>query len=188
MEFTFFNNYIGWRLLECRSDPMSLLSRKTSEQPKTAVSSSDVFFNFSPQTHPAAQPTAAKLKTQTGVMEKMKSSCPDLFQSNPGVKSVQQGNEIFHTSQLYASGGKNAVSMEELAHNLSEYDLCLAVSAISPEKNTTTLAMLDANHINEALKTNAEFITLKTGERGHMVVSFQKKNGLHWIKSIDYHL
>lgn len=166
---------------------MSLLSRKSAAQPQTTVTSSDIFFNFSPQTHPANMPTAQKLKQQTDVMEKMKALNLDIFKSNPAVKSVQHGHDVYHTSQIYTANNKNSVSVEELAHNLSEYDLCLAVSAISPSTNSTMLAMLDGNNLKNALQANETSVTLPTGQKGHMVVSFQKKNNLHWISSVDFH-
>ena len=80
---------------------MSLLSRKNAAQPKTTVTASDVFFNFSPQAHPGTMPTAQKLKLQTEVIQKMKSSNLDIFKSNHAahhrvlhIKGERRGDSI----------------------------------------------------------------------------------------------
>ena len=171
---------------------MSLLSKKNAAQPKTTVTASDIFFNFSPQAHPGTMPTAQKLKLQTEVIQKMKSSNLDIFKSNPAVKSVQvghdgEGYDVYHTSQIYTTGAKHSSSVEELAHALSEHDLCLAVSAISPSINSTTLSMLDGKTLKDALKANQTSVSLPAGEKGHMVVSWKKQGGLNWISSVDFH-
>ena len=171
---------------------MSLLSRKNTAQPKTAVTASDIFFNFSPQTHPGTMPTAQKLKQQTEVIQNMKSSNLDIFKSNPAVKSVQKGHDgqeydVYHTSQIYTAGAKHSSSVEELAHALNEHDLCLAVSAISPSANTTTLSMMDGKTLSNALRENQTSVSLPAGDKGHMVVSWKKQEGLNWISSVDFH-
>ena len=56
--------------------------------------------------------------------------------------------------------------MEELAHNMNEYGLCLAVSATMPSKNTNILGMLDASHLSEA-SCKQGFAALRRAQRGH---------------------
>ena len=80
-----------------------------------------------------------------------------------------------------------SVSVEELAHNLKEHNLCLAVSANMPSAGTTALAMLDASHLTPE-NCRAGHVAVETGTKGSMVVSFQPKGGLHYIKSVDFHV
>lgn len=164
---------------------MSMLRKKpAAAAPSPQVVSSDLYFNIQPQTHPAVAPTADKLRAQTQVMSNMQTQCADLFTANPGVRSFQNGGEIYHTSQLYGT----SVSVEELSHNLSEYGLCLAVSATMPSKNTNILGMLDASHLSEA-SCKQGFARIETGTKGAMVVSFRKgANNLHYINSVDFHV
>lgn len=165
---------------------MSLLRRKSAavaKQPPQVVKS-DLYFNIQPQSHPGVTPTADKLRSQTHVMSSMVSQCSDLFSVNPGVRSFQNGGEIYHTSQLYGE----SVSVEELAHNLEEYGLCLAVSATMPSQKLTTLGMLDKSHFSQE-NIHQGFVRIETGTRGAMVVSFkQGDKGLHYIHSIDFHV
>ena len=99
---------------------MSLLrSKPASAALPPQVVTSDLYFNIQPQTHPGATPTADKLRTQTHVISAMTQQCSDLFSANPGVRSFQNGGEVFHTSQLYGE----SVSVEELAHNMQEHCL-----------------------------------------------------------------
>lgn len=173
---------------------MSLLrsnsSRRAVQQPQ--VVSSDMYFNMMPQTHPGMTPTADKLKVQQTVIANMRKDCSDLFSSNPAVRSHQHNTEIYHTSQLYGT----SISVEELAENMKQYDLCLAISATSPTSRSSTLGMLDTSHLtSENLKKG--FVKIKTGETGTMVVSFKKGTGnpnaqdganFHYISSVDYHV
>lgn len=164
---------------------MSLIRRQpaVAKQQAPQVVSSDLYFNIQPQTHPGVTPTADKLRAQTHVMASMQSQCADLFSANPGVRSFQNGGEIFHTSQLYGQ----SVSVEELSYNLKEYGLCLAVSATMPSKSTTALAMLDSTHMTpEVIQTG--YAKVATGTKGEMVVSFKEVKGLHYIHSIDFHV
>lgn len=166
---------------------MSLLSRNSSsgaaKQPAQVVQQSDLFFSVSPQVHPSMTPTADKLKMQHNVIGKMTNTC-ELFAANPGVRSVQpNGSECYHTSQLYG----DSISCQELAHNLKEYDLCLALSASSPSQQSTVLGMVDTSHLTEA-NYNAGSFTVKTGTRGSMRVNLEKSGNLHFIRSIDYML
>ena len=152
--------------------------------PSAQVVCSDLYFNIQPQTHPAVTPTADKLRAQTRVISSMHAQCADLFTANPGVRSFQNGGVIYHTSQLYGE----SVSVEELAHNLGEYGLCLAVSAKMPSNNTNILGMLDASHLSKA-SCRTGFARIETGTKGAMVVSFrQGANNLHYIHSIDFHV
>jgi len=146
--------------------------------------SSDSYFNIQPQQHPATTPSAALLRTQTQVMSNMQKQCADLFSVNPGVQSYQHQTEIYHTSQLYG----DSVSVEELAHNLEQHNLCLAVSHTMPSASTSTLGMLDHTHLTaEACKTG--YATVATGSKGNMVVSLKPgANGLHYIRSVDFHV
>lgn len=165
---------------------MSLIRRQaaTPKQQGPQVVSSDLYFNIQPQTHPGVTPTADKLRAQTQVMSSMQSQCSDLFTANPGVRSFQNGSEIFHTSQLYGE----SVSVEELSHNLHEYNLCLAVSATSPSKSTSTLAMLDCSHMTPEVLQQG-YVKVKTGTKGEMTVSFKPgSKGLHYIHSVDFHV
>lgn len=165
---------------------MSLIRRKpaVAKQQGPQVVSSDLYFNIQPQTHPAVTPTADKLRAQTHVMTAMQTECADLFSANPGVRSFQNGSEIFHTSQLYGQ----SISVEELSHNLNEYGLCLAVSATMPSKSTSTLGMLDSSHMTPEMCKQG-FARIKTGATGEMVVSYkQGEKGLHFIHSVDFHV
>lgn len=165
---------------------MSMLRRKpaaVAAAPSPQVVSSDLYFNIQPQTHPAVAPTADKLRAQTQVIANMQTQCADLFTANPGVRSFQNGSEIFHTSQLYGT----SVSVEELAHNMNEYGLCLAVSATMPSKNSNILGMLDASKLT-AENCSAGHVRISTGTKGAMVVSFRENNGLHYIHSVDFHV
>lgn len=158
-------------------------TKAVAAAPSPQVVSSDLYFNIQPQTHPGIAPTADKLRAQTHVMSNMQAQCADLFTANPGVRSFQNGGEIYHTSQLYGE----SVSVEELAHNLSEYGLCLAVSATMPSKNTNILGMLDASHLTKE-NCRQGFTRIETGMKGAMVVSFRESNGLHYIHSVDFHV
>jgi len=161
-----------------------MLRRKpAAAAPSPQVVTSDLYFNIKPETHPAVAPTADKLRSQTQVMASMNAQCADLFTANPGVRSFQNGGEVFHTSQLYGE----SVSVEELSHNMNEHGLCLAVSATVPSKNTSTLGMLDASHLSMA-NCKQGFARIETGTKGAMVVSFKQNNGLHYIHSIDFHV
>ena len=81
-----------------------------------------------------------------------------------------------------------SVSAEELAHNLKEHDLCLAVSATAPSAGSSALSMLDASHLSAEHLQNGH-VAVETGSKGTMVVSFQKgAKGLHYIKSVDFHV
>ena len=166
---------------------MSMLRRKTasavSAAPSPQVVSTDLYFNIQPQRHPAVLPTADKLRAQTQVIGAMQKECADLFSGNPGVQSMQNGKQIYHTSQLYG----NSVSVEELTHNMNEYGLCLAVSATMPSKNTNALGMLDTSNLTpENLQKG--YARIQIGTKGAMVVSFKQANGLHYIQSVDYHV
>ena len=164
---------------------MSMLRRKpaAAAAPSPQVVSTDLYFNIQPQRHPAVAPTADKLRAQTQVIGAMQKECADLFSGNPGVQSYQNGQQIYHTSQLYG----DSVSVEELSHNMDEYGLCLAVSATMPSRNTNTRGMLDSSHFT---KENLQkgHVRVQTGTRGAMVVSFKEKNGLHYIHSVDFHV
>ena len=167
------------------SASMSLLARKTTanvaKQPTQVVQQSDLFFTIAPQVHPSVTPTADKLKVQHNVISKMTNAC-ELFAANPGVKTTAAcGAECYHTSQLFG----NSISCEELSHNMSEYGLCLALSASSPSQKSTVLGMVDASHL-----TNANFkaggFTVQTGTRGSMHVNVEQVGKLHYVRSIDY--
>lgn len=82
-----------------------------------------------------------------------------------------------------------SVSVEELAHNLKQHDLCLAVSANMPSAGggTSALSMLDATHLTPE-NCRAGHVAVQTGTQGSMVVSFQPKGNLHYIKSVDFHV
>lgn len=162
---------------------MSLLSRKQSRQQPQVVSS-DMVFNFTPQTHPGVVSTNEELKVQQRIMSNMQRECSEIFTSNRAVKSEHEGVETYHTSGLYGTG-QNSISAEELRDNMSAFNLCCSVSFSSPKVNTTTLAMLDASHLtDDILKTGS--VELQAGTRGTMVVSFIKKGREHYIRSVDY--
>ena len=164
---------------------MSLLARKTTanvaKQPAQVVQQSDLFFTIAPQVHPSMTPTADKLRAQHDVISKMTNAC-ELFAANPGVKSTQDcGAECYHTSQLFGE----SISCEELAHNMSTYGLCLALSASSPSQRSTVLGMVDSTHLT-ATNYKAGGFTIQTGTRGSMRVNLEKVKNLHYIRSIDY--
>ena len=165
---------------------MSLLRRQThpaAAQPPQVLAS-DSYFNIQPQQHPASTPSAALLRTQTQVMSNMTKECADLFSVNPGVQSYQHNSEIYHTSQLYG----DSVSVEELAHNLEQHKLCLAVSHTMPASSSTTLAMLDHTHLTEEA-CRAGFVSVPTGSKGSMNIALKPgTNGLHYIRSVDFHV
>ena len=167
---------------------MSLLVRKSTanvaKQPPQVVQSSDCFFTIAPQVHPSHVPTADLLKAQSSVISSMSDSC-ELFAANPGVKSSQKGGvECYHTSQLFG----DSISTEELAHNLKEYNLCLALSCSLPSKNTTVLGMVSHADLEPGNFNSNGFcgFQIQTGKRGSMNVNVEKVGKLHYIRSIDY--
>ena len=167
---------------------MSLLrksARPAAAPAPQVVTAKDMYFNIQPQSHPGVvAPTAEKLRVQQHVMGSMQRQCADLFSANPACRSFQHGSEIFHTSQMYGE----SVSVEELAHNLKEHDLCLAISATAPSAGSSALSMLDASHLTPE-NCLAGQVAVETGSKGSMVVSFQKgAKGLHYIKSVDFHV
>lgn len=165
---------------------MSLLRRQSAPaaaQPPQVVSS-DSYFIIKPQQHPGTTPSAALLHTQTQVLSNMQKQCADLFSLNPAVQSYQHNSEIFHTSQLYG----DSVSVEELAHNMEQHSLCLAVNHTMPSAGSSTLGMLDHTHLTEAA-CRAGFVSIPTGNKGSMNVAFkQGSDGLHYIRSVDFHV
>lgn len=164
---------------------MSLLSSKARRQQPQVVSS-DMFFNFTPQTHPGVVSTSEELKIQQKVIKNMQTACAELFTSNRAVKSEQEGREVYHTSGVYGTG-KNSISMQELKQTMDQFNLACAVSFSSPSVNTSTLAMLDSSHItDENLKEGQVY--LEAGDKALMLVSFAKRGKEHYIESVDYHL
>ena len=162
---------------------MSVLSRKqTRQQPQ--VVASDMFFNFTPQTHPGVVSTNEELQVQQRVMSNMQKECSELFTSNRAVKSEHEGVETYHTSGLYGTG-KNSISVQELRDNMKHFNLSCSVSFSSPSSNTTTLAMLDSSHLTDDI-LNTGSVELQAGERGIMLVSFKQKDSKHYIQSVDY--
>ena len=162
---------------------MSLLSSKKRRQQPQVVAS-DMFFNLTPQKHPGIVSTSEELKIQQKVIGNMQTQCSDTFSSNRAVKSQQNGSQIYHTSGLYGTGS-NSISLEELRKEMTQFNLACSVSFSSPSCQTTTLAMLDASHLSDQnLKKGS--VRLEAGNRGSMLVSFQKRGGGHWIESIDY--
>ena len=176
-------------LLLTKENSMSLLAsskRRVTQTPQ--VVSSETYFNVTPQTHPSVTPTADKLKVQQEVIGNMRKQCSDLFSSNPAVRSHQLSTEIYHTSQLYGE----SISLEELADNMKAHDLCLAISATSPDSRSSALAMMDTSHLTKE-NLDLGYVKLQKGEGGTMVVSFSKgttaaTNNLHYISSIDFHV
>ena len=162
---------------------MSLLSRKQAAQQPQVVAS-DMFFNFTPQTHPGVVSTNEELKVQQRVMNNMQKACSELFTSNRAVKSEMDGVETYHTSGLYGTGS-NSISMQELRDNMEQFNLSCSVSFSSPSSNMTTLAMLDASSLSDKILDGGS-VKLAAGVRGHMLVSFMKKGNEHYIQSVDY--
>lgn len=164
---------------------MSLLSSKTRRQQPQVVSS-DMFFNFTPQTHPGVVSTSEELKIQQKVIKNMQTACPELFSSNRAVKSEQSGREVYHTSGIYGTG-TNSISLQELKQTMDQFNLACAVSFSSPSANSTTLAMLDSSHITEDTLKEGH-VYLEAGAKALMLVSFAKKGNEHYVESVDYHL
>ena len=164
---------------------MSLLSSKRRQQQPQVVSS-DMFFNFTPQTHPGVVSTSEELKIQQKVIKNMQADCSELFTSNTAVKSEQNGREVYHTRGIYGQG-KNSISLQELKQTMDQFNLACSVSFCSPASNTTTLSMMDSSHLSKE-NLEAGHAYLEAGDKAVMLVSFSKKGKEHYIESVDYHL